>query len=96
VIDEDGMAHAITDRATAEILGPARSAPGNLTASLTYGDSIAPVSKDEFRRRDGDFFVIVGKWLVYLHSLTPVYRFWARVDDVPALSAAELRLLKGW
>lgn len=93
LIDEDSIAHSIADRLTADLLGAARSAPINVTAHLTFGDPIPPVTKGEFRRRNGDFFVLVDKWLVYLHSLVPVYRFWDQVDDVPQLSAAELRLL---
>jgi predicted nucleotide-binding protein len=93
-VDEDGLAHTITDQLTADILGPPVGLPANQIEILSHGQPISPIGKDSFRRRNMDFFVIVDKWLVYLHTLAPVYRFWDDAAAVPELSPAESEMLR--
>lgn len=94
IIDEDGVAHPIPDQLTADLLGPPLLTPLSEVEAVQKGNLISPVGKHSFRQRNGDFFVIVDKWLIYLHTLAPVYRFWSDAADVPELLTAEAELLR--
>ena len=96
-VDEQGVMHQIPDTETAQAITALSNFkapfPDKLEA-FQVGSPLPSLSREAFRRRGGDFYIILNNRVAWLRSMYPIVRFFQKSQDVPEMSEDELKLLE--